>query len=126
MAKAMGAKLGVLCGSEGPDPKLMWGWEPQWPKGWTPKSCGVGIPNGQSDGSQAWGALWFVRAAPQTHVGLGTPMAKGVGPKMMWGWDPQWPKQWEPNLGCCVVLKGSDPKLMWGWEPQWPKGWTPK
>ena len=98
MAKAMGAKLGVLCGSEGPDPKLMWGWEPQWPKGWTPKSCGVGIPNGQSNGTPTWGALWFLRAAPQTHVGLGSPMAKAMGPQLGVSRGPSWP---DPKLGVC-------------------------
>ena len=101
---------------------MMWGWDPQWPKQWepnlgcsvvpkgrTPNSLCIGIPNGQSNGSQTWGALWFRRAGPQTHVGLGTPMAKGVDPKVMWGWDPQWPKQWDPNLGCSVVPKGRTP-----------------
>ena len=81
MAKAMGAQLGVLCASKGPDPKLMWGWDPhrpkQWdpnlgcsvvPKGRTPNSCGVGNPKDQRGGSQ-------------THVGLGSPMAKAMGPQ---------------------------------------------
>ena len=94
MAKAMGTHLGVLCGPEGPDPKLMCGWDPHRPKGWSPNSRGVGVPNGQSNGSPTWGALWFLR----------------VDPKLMWGWDPQWPKQWEANLGCSVVPKGRAPK----------------
>ena len=55
-------------------------------------------------------------------------------------WGPQWPKQWDPNLGCSVVLmgrtpnscrvgnpktKGVDPKFTVHWDPQWPKQWDP-
>ena len=142
MAKAMGPQLGVLCGSERPDPKIMlggepqrpkgwtpnsacigipngqsngtptwgapwflrsdpkmmWGWEPQRPKGWIPKSQGAGVPNGQSNGSQSWGALWFLRAGPQTHVGLGSPMAKAMGAKLGVSRGPSWP---DPKLGVC-------------------------
>ena len=140
MAKAMGPQLGVLCGSERPDPKLMWGWDPQRPKGWTPVSLCIGVPNGQSNGTPTWGALWFRKAGPQNHVGWGTPTTKGVDSKLSVHWDPQWPKQWDPKLGCSVVpkirpqndvglgtpkTKGMDPKVMGCGGPQWPKQWEP-
>ena len=116
----------------------MWGciWGPQWPKRWdpnlgcsvvpkgrTPNSCGVGIPNDPTDGSRTRGAL-------------GSPMAKLMDPKAAVHWDPQCPHRWIPNPWCfgvpyvpldgsqtrgalgSPVVKPMDPKPMVCWDPQ--------
>lgn len=57
-----------------------------------PKSQHVGILNGQTNGSQTCGALWFLRARSQTQSVLGSPVTKWVDPKVTECWDPQWAK----------------------------------
>ena len=72
------------------NPEPMACWDPQWPNPWIPNPWCIGIPNGQTNGSQTRGVL-------------GSPMTPQMDPKPVVHWDPQCPNCWIPNLRCIGI-----------------------